>query len=86
MTRTRSLGICSRSWGSLPLREIKRPQIHEVLDTIAGKGLTIGVNRVQAVISRLFTVALDRSLIDAHPAARLIKRFTETDARSGAER
>ena len=51
--------------------------MHELLDTIAGKGLTIGVNRVQAVISRMFTVALDRSLIDAHPVARLIKRFKE---------
>jgi integrase len=35
------------------------------------------VNLVQAVISRLFTVALDRSLVDAHPAARMIKRFKE---------
>jgi integrase len=65
------------AWGALPLREIKRPQVHELLDTIAGQGLTIGVNRVQAVISRMFTVALDRSLIDAHPVARLIKRFKE---------
>ncbi len=66
------------AWGSLPLREITRTHVHELLDTLAGKGLTTGVNRVQAVVSRMFTVALDRSLIDAHPAARLIKRFTET--------
>ena len=39
--------------------------------------MTVGVNRIQAVISRLFTVALDRSLVDAHPAARMIKRFQE---------
>jgi len=32
---------------------------------------------VQAVISRIFTVALDRSLVDAHPAVRMIKRFKE---------
>jgi len=64
-------------WGSLALREIKRPQVHELLDVVAGKGLTYGVNRIQALISRMFTVALDRGLVDAHPASRVIKRFTE---------
>jgi integrase len=65
-------------WGALPLRSITRAHVHELLDTLAGKGLTVGVNRLQALISRIFTVALDRSLIDAHPAARIIKRFKET--------
>jgi integrase len=64
-------------WGALPLRDITRRHVHELLDTVAGQGLTIGVNRLQALISRIFTVALDRSLIDAHPAARMIKRFDE---------
>ena len=66
------------SWGPLPLRSITRAHVHEMLDTVTGKGLTGGVNRVQALISRMFTVALDRQLVDAHPAARVIKRFTET--------
>jgi integrase len=61
----------------MPLRAITRAHVHELLDTLVAKGLTTGVNRVQAVISRLFTVALDRSLVDAHPAARMIKRFKE---------
>jgi integrase len=65
------------AWGSMPLRAITRAHVHELLDTLVAKGLTTGVNRVQAVISRLFTVALDRSLVDAHPAARMIKRFKE---------
>jgi integrase len=65
------------AWGALPLREITRRHVHEVLDTVAGQGLTIGVNRLQALISRVFTVALDRGLIDAHPAARVLKRFAE---------
>ena len=59
------------AWGPLPLKSITRTQIHEVLDTVDGRGLTVGVNRLQAVISRIFTVALDRSLIEAHPAARM---------------
>jgi integrase len=66
------------AWGALPLREITRTHVHELLDRLVEQGMTVGVNRVQAVISRLFTVALDRSLVDAHPAARMIKRFTET--------
>jgi integrase len=65
------------AWGALPVREITRTHVHQLLDTLVAQGMTIGVNRVQAVISRLFTVALDRSLIDAHPAARMIKRFDE---------
>jgi integrase len=65
------------AWGPLPLREITRTHVHELLDTLVGKGLTVGVNRVQALVSRIFTVALDRGLVDAHPAARMIKRFDE---------
>ncbi len=61
----------------MPLRDITRAHVHELLDGLVAQGMTVGVNRVQAVISRLFTVALDRSLVDAHPAARMIKRFQE---------
>ena len=65
------------AWGTLPLKNITRTHVHERLDALSGKGLTAGVNRIQALISRIFTVALDRRLIDAHPAARVIKRFSE---------
>jgi len=65
------------AWATTPARAITRAHVHELLDSLVAKGLTIGVNRVQAVISRLFTIALDRSLVDAHPAARMIKRFQE---------
>ena len=65
------------AWGGMALRSITRAHVHELLDTLVAKGMTTGVNRIQAVISRLFTVALDRSLVDAHPAARMIKRFQE---------
>ena len=68
------------AWGSMPLRNITRAHVHELLDTLVAQGMTVGVNRIQAVISRLFTVALDRSLVDAHPAARMLKRFQERPA------
>jgi hypothetical protein len=75
------------AWGELPLRAITRTHVHELLDTLVAQDMTVGVNRIQAVISRLFTVALDRSLVDAHPAARMIKRFTERRrARADARR
>lgn len=65
------------AWGAMPLRDITRTHVHELLDTLVTKGLTVGVNRMQSVISRIFTLALDRSLVDAHPVARMIKRFDE---------
>jgi len=65
------------AWGPLPLRDIGRAQIADLLDTVAGKGLSVGVNRLQALISRIFTIALDRGKVDAHPAARMLKRFEE---------
>lgn len=65
------------AWGPLPLRSLTRTHVHELLDGLVSKGMTVGVNRIQALVSRLFTVALDRGLIDAHPAARMIKRFSE---------
>lgn len=65
------------AWGDLPLRDINRRHVAELLSELAAAGMTIGVNRMQALISRLFTVALNEGLVDAHPAARMIKRFTE---------
>ena len=65
------------AWGTRPLRTITRTDVHELLDNLVAEGMTTGVNRVQAVISRLFTIALDRSLVDAHPATRMIKRTKE---------
>ena len=65
------------AWRDRPLRSIARADVHELLDRLVGDGMTIGVNRIQALISRIFTVALDRGLVDAHPATRMIKRFDE---------
>ena len=64
-------------WGPRPLREIARIHVHELLDNAVAQGMGAGVNRLQALVSRMFTVALDRSLIDAHPATRMIKRSKE---------
>lgn len=65
------------AWGALPLRDIGRAEVAALLDRLVAGGMTVGVNRVQALISRMFTVALDRGYVDAHPAARMLKRFSE---------
>ena len=66
-----------KPWGDLPLKSITRGMVHDVLDTAEKAGLKAGVNRIQALISRIFTIALDRQKIDAHPAARVEKRAPE---------
>ena len=43
-----------------PLNAITRPDIHERLDALTSQGMTVGVNRLQALISRVFAIALDR--------------------------
>ncbi len=68
------------AWGALPLKSLTRVAVHELLDGLVAGGMTVGVNRVQALISKMFTVAVDRSLLDAHPAARMEKRFKERPA------
>jgi integrase len=52
--------------------------VAELLTNIAAQGLTVGVNRIQACISRFFAIAVNQGLRDDNPAARLIKRFKET--------
>lgn len=64
-------------WNDRELKSLTRADIHERLDALTARGLTVGVNRIQALISRIFTVALDRNLIEHHPAARIIRRFPE---------
>ncbi len=68
------------AWGALPLRTLTRAHVHELLDGLVANGMTVGVNRVQALISKMFTIAVDRSLLDSHPAARMEKRFKERPA------
>jgi integrase len=66
------------AWGDLPVAAITRKMVAELLTNIAGQGLTVGVNRIQSCISRLFAVAIDQGLYeDVNPTARMMKRFKE---------
>ena len=66
-----------KPWRDRPLKSITRSDCQEVLSSAQRAGLTVGVNRIQAVMTRLFTVALDLELIEHHPAVKIIKRAKE---------
>ena len=66
-----------KPWGDLPLKDITRRHCNEILLTAQKLGLGVGGNRIAALMSRIFTVAMDQELIDHHPAARLLKRAKE---------
>jgi integrase len=74
-------------WGKRKMKDIRRREIIDLLEDVAdGKGegrrrpgqpAPIAANRLAALISRLFTLALDREVIDSNPAYRLPRPGTE---------
>jgi integrase len=63
------------AWGDRPLASITRRDVAEVLDALIAGGMRGGTTGIKALISRIFTIALDRELVEHHPAARVMKRF-----------
>ncbi len=74
-------------WGKRKMKDIRRREIIDLLEDVAdGKGdgrrqpghpAPVSANRLAALISRLFTFALDREVIDTNPAYRLPRPGTE---------
>lgn len=74
-------------WARRKMKDIRRREIIDLLEDVAdGKGdgrrqpgqpAPISANRLAALISRLFTFALDREVIDTNPAYRLPRPGTE---------
>src|SRR5437667_70023 len=56
-------------WGDVPLRDITRRDVVALVEAIADDGKPYMANRVLACVSKLFSWALVRGLIDADPAA-----------------
>ncbi len=52
-------------------QEITRGELIDLMERIAGRGAPVVANRTAAVISRIFSWMLDRSIVDASPAVRL---------------
>jgi integrase len=64
-------------WRARPFDSISRGDVIALCEGIVAKGWPIQANRVQALISKIFSFALDSELVSANPCARLKKRSKE---------
>jgi integrase len=64
-------------WGEQPFADIKRPVVIERLEQIIGAGHHSAANRVHALVSKIFSFAVEVGLMDSHPIAGLKKRGKE---------
>lgn len=65
-------------WATRRFDKIGRADVIELCEGIVTAGKPTQANRVQALISKVFSFALDADLIASHPCARLKKRTKET--------
>ena len=65
------------AWKSRPVGEITRADVHALLDQITGDGKPIQANRVQALVSKLWNVAIDRGHVSVNPCYRMAKPAPE---------
>jgi integrase len=64
-------------WQNRPYASIRRADVIELVEGIIAAGKQTLANRVQALISKIFSFAVDASLRDDHPCHRLKKRGVE---------
>jgi integrase len=65
-------------WGKRAYRSITRADIIELVEGLIADGKPVLANRVQALISKILSFAVDSALLEANPAVRLKKRGKET--------
>jgi len=68
-------------WGKRDFRTIRRADAIELIESIVSTGKHAAGNRVHALVSKIFSFALDADLIEANPVARLRKRGIENVGR-----
>ncbi len=68
-------------WSKRDFRKIRRADVIELLEGIVAAGSPIAANRVQALISKVFSFAMDVDELEANPAARIKKRGAENVGR-----
>jgi hypothetical protein len=68
------------NWRGRPFDGIGRKDVIALCEGIVATGSPIQANRVQALLSKMFSFALDAELVTANPCARLKKRSKETTA------
>jgi integrase len=64
-------------WGKRPYVQIKRGDVIELIEELIKAGKPTLANRVQSLISTVFTFGLDAELVEANPCHRLRKRGIE---------
>ena len=65
-------------WAKRDYRHIRRADAIELIEGIVAAGTPTAANRVHALISKVFSFAVDADLLEANPVARLRKRGKET--------
>jgi Arm DNA-binding domain/Phage integrase family len=60
-------------WGKLPIRDVTRPMVAELLDAIVDRGSPRQAGLVHAYLHRLFRWAIGRGYVEANPVADLDK-------------
>jgi integrase len=58
-------------WGSRKAAEITRRDVRQLLDRIVGRGAEVMANRVLALVSKIFSWAVDREDLENSPAYKL---------------
>lgn len=58
-------------WGQMPLRDIRRSDVHDLLDAIVAKGRVGTAREVRKYLSTMFNWALDRELASQNPVFKL---------------
>ena len=58
-------------WGKRDYRRIRRADAIELIEGIVAAGTHTAANRVHALISKVFSFAVDADLLEANPVARL---------------
>lgn len=64
-------------WGKRRFDHIKRADVIELVEGMVKAGSPVQANRVQALISTVFSFAVDADLLDSNPCSRLRKRGAE---------
>lgn len=65
-------------WATRPYAEIERRDVIALIERLIGAGKPTLANRVQALVSSIYTFAIDADLVSANPCARLRRRGVES--------
>jgi hypothetical protein len=68
-------------WAKRRFDHIRRADVIELVEGLVKAGAPVQANRVQALISMIFSFAVDAGLMEGNPCARLRKRGVETAIR-----